>query len=55
MSIAFYLANVVGELFDDPYTALVLHQLQGQQVFLLVFFYEIQFHSDYKARRLNRA
>jgi hypothetical protein len=29
MSIAFYLAHV-GELFDDPYTALVLHQLQGQ-------------------------
>jgi len=53
MPIAFSLAHVVGELFDDPYTALVMHQLQGQQVFLLVF-HEIQLHSDYKARRLKR-
>jgi hypothetical protein len=49
MSISFSLVHVVAELFDDPYTALAM--TAGISV---AFFYEIQLHSDYKARRLNR-
>jgi hypothetical protein len=44
MAIALSLAHVVAELVD-PYTALLMHQLRGQQAFLC-FFHEIQLHSD---------